>query len=69
MYHTSRKRGTNGTLVKTKVLSALTDMADPIAESEEGADGFGIGLLHKQFNDGLAVGLNQVLALSSECGG
>ncbi len=44
-------------------------MADPIAESEERADGFGIGLLHKQFNDGLAIGLNQVLALSSESGG
>lgn len=49
--------------------SALTDMADPIAEPEERADRFGIGLLHEQFNDGLPVGVNKILALSRERGG
>lgn len=40
-----------------------------LAEAEESADGFGVGFLHQQLNDGLSVGFNQVPALSCEGGG
>lgn len=40
--------------------------AGVIAECQHCADSLGVGLLHQQLNDGLAVGLNQVLTLARQ---
>lgn len=49
----------------------LTDIcaASILAESQHGADSLGVSLLHEQLDDGLAIGLNQVLTLGSQRGG
>lgn len=40
-----------------------------IAERQHCAHCFGVSLLHQQLNDGLAIGLNQVLTLTTQSGG
>jgi len=49
----------------------LTDIstAGVIAESNHGADSLGVGLLHQQLDDGLAICLNQVFTLAGQRGG
>lgn len=39
-----------------------------IAERQHCAHRFGVSLLHQQLNDGLSIGLNQVLALGIQTG-
>lgn len=39
---------------------------DVVAECQKRADGFGVSLLYQQLNDGLSIGVNQVLALARQ---
>ena len=43
--------------------------AGVLAQPQHGAHSLGVGLLHQQLNDGLAVRLDQVPALSRQGGG
>lgn len=51
--------------------SKLTDNSPSllVAECQHGADGLWVSLLHQKLDDGLAVGVNQVLALVAQGGG